>query len=325
VVRARGLRALLFVLALAPGPAHAQSSVDEATRTRARQLGEQGLDLYDQGDFGGALARLDEADALVQAPTLGLFAARCLVKLGRWTEASERYAAVMRMTLPPHASNVLKAALVDAEKERAALLATIPRLEVALEGPAAPGARVELDGAPLDPSAMGQKRPIDPGIHRVLATRGEVTASEEVRLAPSDVRRVVLRLGDRTHETSPVTPAAPVAPDHDDPPGSIQPRVGWIAVGVGGVGLGVWAAAGLAALGRAGDLQCDSGRCPTAPDDVGSLNALRTASMVGFWAGLGSIAAGTTLLLTAPRARRPRPAALEPWIGIGAGGARAVF
>src|SRR4051812_4084136 len=82
--------AVVIALALLAAPARAQS-LDDSTRSAARGLGEEGIALFDRGDYAGALARFERAEAVVRMPTLSLRAAWCLEKLGRLVEAAERY------------------------------------------------------------------------------------------------------------------------------------------------------------------------------------------------------------------------------------------
>src|SRR5689334_15189282 len=108
-------------------PALAQDApIEDATRTRARALGEEGNSLYDKGDYESALDRYERAAALVNVPTLGLKSARCLAKLGKLIEASERYLAVSRVMLAPDAKDVHKQAVVYAGDERDKLLSRLP-------------------------------------------------------------------------------------------------------------------------------------------------------------------------------------------------------
>src|SRR5262249_5440698 len=93
------LGAFLVVLLAAPQALGDESAVDDQTRAKARTIGEEGLALYDQGRYIEALDRFQSASALVKAPTLDLMAARCLTKMGRLVEASERYLDVTRMTV----------------------------------------------------------------------------------------------------------------------------------------------------------------------------------------------------------------------------------
>src|SRR5262245_48814497 len=94
--------------ALAAGPDDAQA------RITARRLGAEAVKLYDTGYYVAALEKFDAASSLLPTPTLSLYSARCLVKLGRLVEASERYLTATRMTLDKNAPSVMLRAQVDA-------------------------------------------------------------------------------------------------------------------------------------------------------------------------------------------------------------------
>ena len=79
-MRARALASFVVTLLLA-STLHAQP--DDATKNSARRLGEEAGDLYDKGDYAGALDKYRRAFALVEVPTLGVRIARCLAKLGK--------------------------------------------------------------------------------------------------------------------------------------------------------------------------------------------------------------------------------------------------
>src|SRR5882724_10278109 len=81
--------ALLFVAL----PAHAQD-IDDATRAAARKLGTAGVESYQSGQFQVASEKLEKAYRMLQVPSLGLWSARALVKLGHLVEAQERYVKV---------------------------------------------------------------------------------------------------------------------------------------------------------------------------------------------------------------------------------------
>src|SRR5262245_51329128 len=98
------LGAFLTVLLAATSAMGEPVAADEETRAKARAIGEEALALYDQGRYIEAFDKFQSASDLVKAPTLDLMAARCLVKMGRLVEASERYLDVTRMTVDDKAS-----------------------------------------------------------------------------------------------------------------------------------------------------------------------------------------------------------------------------
>lgn len=184
----------LAALFFAP-PTHAQEVTDE-TRAEARKVGEEGLSYFDQGMYIDALERFDRANALVNAPTLGLMAARCLEKLGRLIEASERYLQVSRMSLDSSASEVWKRAVDNAGKEHQNLQSKIPSIEIRVEGPGAADAVVSIDGRPIPRAMVGIRTPINPGLHRFDArNRGANSAGQErMTVSESQAGSVVITM-----------------------------------------------------------------------------------------------------------------------------------
>src|SRR5690606_38836603 len=110
----------------------------------------QGAEAYDSGDFSTALDRFDRAAALVTAPTITIMQARCLVALGRWVEALDRYHQVAPGQLPPDAPEAFVRAQIEARDEARTLEARMPRLELRLPN-GTPPARVDvrLDDKPV--------------------------------------------------------------------------------------------------------------------------------------------------------------------------------
>ena len=180
-----------FALLLAASSASAQP-VDAATKSAARVVAEEALKLYDKGDYAGAYEKANRANDLVHAPTMALLTGRCLEKLGRWVEASEKYIEAARAPLEPGASAAQKSAQTEAEKARTALTPRIPSVELALDPPA-PDAQVLLDGKTVPAAMVGIKRPMDPGKHSVAVSRGGASATQDFTLKEADSVRVVLK------------------------------------------------------------------------------------------------------------------------------------
>jgi hypothetical protein len=344
MARALSSRALCVAIAagvalsFAAAPAARADTIDAATRGTARKLGQDAVKLFEAGSYAAALDKFNTADSLVPAPTLGLYAARCLVKLGRLVEASERYLAVTRMQLEPGALPVMRKAQATAVAEREKLLPTLPTLEVRLEGPSGDGVEVSVDARPILPALLGEKRPVDPGKHRLDARRADTTVSRDVSIALGDAARVVLTL--------PPLPAPPA------PRMPALRKMGWVAVGVAGAGVVTGSVAGLVALAKGKSLlsQCPDHQCPTAGALAlaGPYDAARAASTAGFIAGAVGLAVGIPILVVSPKVEyayadgRPAPppkdapgatgaralpprASFTPWVTWGGAGVRGIF
>jgi hypothetical protein len=298
--------AVAFTVALS---VHASAQqVDDATRSAARQLATDGSAAYQADDYAQAYDRFNRAYQLVHVPTVGIWAARSLVKLGRFVEASERYLEVERTPLAADAPAEHHKVQQDAKDERAQLLPRIPSVRVLLEGAAPAEVFVSLNDELLQSALLGVKRPVDPGKLRVKGVRGEQVVEASVDLPEGVSKDVALTFTKFSH----VKPsAAPPPSEHAPPPAAPPPQLSgapdrtlaYVALGVGGAALitgGVFA--GLA-LSKKSDLdsECPNRQCtPAHHADNDSYETKKLVSGVGLIAGAALVGAGVVLYFTAP-------------------------
>jgi hypothetical protein len=315
---------------------------DDATKERARSLGLEGLSSYDAGDYQGALTRFEQAYALYPVPTLALYSARALAKLGRLTQAADRYQQAMSMKLPSDAPEQFRQAQTDATNERAELVQRIPRLRVQVVGADPASTPLTVDGVAVPSSELSAGHPLNPGAHAVSGRSGEQVVSMNVALQERETKTIVLefKAPEAAAPPPPVTPTpmgpGPAPPPSGAPPqadkgGSGQRTLGWVVLGLGGVGLGVGAVTGLMATSKKSDLEThcvgDLSHCPpSVASDVDQYNNLRTVSTIGFIAGGVGVAGGLILVLTAPSSSAPQhTGSVTPWVGVGSAGVRGWF
>lgn len=306
----RWLLGVLFAAALCivTSPAAAQAP-DFQARSAARKLGAEGLKLYQQKDYAGALDKFDRANTLVPAPTLAIRAARCLVELGRLVEASDRYLEVTRMELPVTSRWVHKKAQLEAGKEREALLPRIPNLVIHVEGEFE---RVEIDGEAVPEALIGASRPTDPGEHTVVAFRDEQQAEAKVTLEESETKELTV--------TMPPPPPPPEPPPPPPPPPSnFWQHARWTALGIGAGGLVAGVSHGAIALAREGSLEdeCPNRTCP--PDSHGAADfydGLRVGATVGFVLAAVGLTAGAAIWIVGPDDEGPDDARVDPGIRV---------
>ncbi len=323
----RSLAAALFVATLTPC-AFAQE-LDDATRAAARDLASEGSGLYESGNFEQAYDRFARAYQLVHAPTVGIWAARSLVKLGRLIEASERFLELERLTLAENAPPEHQKAKEEAAAERQALAPRIPSVRVLVEGAQPSEVFVTLNGELLPAPLVGAKRPVNPGKLAIKATRGNDTVEAAVDLREGETRDVKLAFVARpvpgAAAAAPGPPPPSPAPPSDEGDGSAQRTVGWVALGVGGAGLAVGGIFGILGLSDKSDLDddCPDRRCE--PEHYEALDAYetkKTISTIGFVGGAVLGATGVVLLLTAPEGGSAHLELETPNAGWGRGGAR---
>lgn len=326
--RARFCACLTALTLLAPAAAFAQQ-VDEASTSAARDLGYEGIDAFQRGDFALALDKLDRAYRVLKVPTLGLWSARALAKQSKLVEASARYLEVTRLEVKGEAA-VQKQAIADATQEREALLSQIPAATVQVAGASAEDVQLTIDGVTISNALIGVKRPVNPGKHHFAATLGAQKAEADATFAISETKTVTLTFGgaaapsgDAAAQPAPATASSPAAPASDqapldtEDPGKRRRTIGWVTVGVGGALVVVGAVTGGIAAGKKSDLNphCIDYKCDHKyAGEIDSYNAMRITSWVGFVGGGIVGAAGAVLLLTAPKAVASNPAGLTPYV-----------
>ncbi len=294
------------VLLTATLSVHAQAQqVDDATRSAARQLATEGSSAYQADDYAQAYDRFNRAHQLVHVPTVGIWAARSLVKLGRFVEASERYLEVERTPLAEGAPPEHVKAQKDATEERALLLPRIPSVRITLQGVDPSEALVSLNEQLLQAALLGVKRPVDPGKIRIKGVHGQQVVEQNLELAEGATRDVVLDFPKLSH----VKPSAPLGTTESKPPpqqgapGSADHTLSYVAFGVGGAALITGGIFGGLALSQKSDLDaaCPERKCgPEHHGDNDGYDTKRLVSGVGLIAGAVLVGAGAVLWFTAP-------------------------
>ena len=318
------LAATVAVPLLLAAPASAQP-VDDATRAAARKLGSSGLEAFQAHDYATANDKLGRAFRILQAPSLGLWSARALEKLGKLVEAQERYLKVTRLPIVGGDAEVQKKAQAEAAADLASLSPRVPTIVVQVEGASPSDVTLTIDGGVLSSDLVGEAFPVDPGSHQVVGVRGAERIEADVLVAESEHKSTALRFGSAlagaaAPGASPPSQAAvaqePAAGASSS--GISQRTVGWVTLGVGAAGLAVGTVTGIIALADRGGLSqggnnCYGSKCGTAMEDkVDSYNSMRTFSTVGFIAGGVLATTGVVLLLTAPRATSSASLVIQP-------------
>src|SRR5882757_6919233 len=112
--------------------AHGQD-IDSSTRGAARALGYSGVQAFQRGDYVTASDKLDKAFKILAVPSLGLWSARALEKLGHLVEAADRYRNVGALKAVGD-EDVQRKATEEAAAELRALEPRIPAVVVSVEG-----------------------------------------------------------------------------------------------------------------------------------------------------------------------------------------------
>jgi hypothetical protein len=289
--------ALALLALLAPAGAAAQTGAPAQAaqvsppgginrQSAAREKAEEGLKLFGADRWAEAFTLFKDANDLFPAPTLELYMARCQRKLGKLLEARTIYEKLVAKPPPADAATPFHEAHNAGKTELAALRERIPTLQVALKGELAPGAKLLLNGLPLDPAPA--RKELNPGTHTLVATaEGAEPIVRSIALAEGASEAIDLTLKPRAA---------------DRPGGSFIPAIA--AFGVGAVGLGVGGVTGALVIGRASDLKarCQGNLCPLSDKaEADSARALGTVSTIAFAVGAAGVAAGVVLLVVRPK------------------------
>jgi len=327
---------VLTVLLLAP-PSLAQTSAELMT---AREIAKRGIQAYDAGDYQKAVDKLGQAFSVVQVPTIALYRARALAKLGRLVEASEAYREASILKVDKGQEDRQKQAQEDARAEREKLLPRVPTLSVVVAGVPRDDVTFLVDDEEVSAVLLSAGYALDPGQHKVVG-RGdeqEVTATVMLEEGDHEKVRLVFDTGKTANRGAVQGPAdgdhasrTQMAAEEDTQAGrrGWQRPVGFAALGVGAAGLVVGVVAGFGVKSKRDDLLahgCDQdGACFADQDDeVSAYNRSLHLTNGALIAGGVLAAAGLTLVVTAPK-RQQEARQVIPWVGVGSAGVRGRF
>jgi len=199
---------------------------------------------------------------------------------------------------------------------------------------------LELDGTEVGAGVRGTALPIDPGTHQIeVKAPGKKSWSTtiEVKDEPGTTKIEVPELESETEPAS--APATTTAAPSGDAPAT-QPKtasegsntLGWVALGVGVVGVGVGSYFGLATFSKKKDSedhcgeaigQSDANRCDATGVDLrDQAKSAATLSTIGFAVGAVGVGAGVYLLATGGSTKEKSAKALwmQPAVGPQGGG-----
>ncbi len=190
------------------GPTFAQA--DDATTKAARARFQEGVSLFDKGQYEAARAAFLQAYALRKHPAVLLNLAQSSLKSGRALEAAKYFQQFLR-----EASNATPAQKNDAERGLSESRQKIGRIEVS----APVGSEISVDGAVVGTAPLSEPVDVEPGNHTVKARLPD--GSTETKSATARAGEKVPVQLTHTKEPPPVTPAPVVAPT--PPPAASSP------------------------------------------------------------------------------------------------------
>src|SRR3954468_9935141 len=81
-------------------------AANDPARDEARKLAYAGVAAYQASDYKTASDKLERAFGMLPAPSVGLYSARALVKLGKLTQAAARYRQLSQLVITAGERNV---------------------------------------------------------------------------------------------------------------------------------------------------------------------------------------------------------------------------
>jgi len=283
-------------LGVCPATAHAE---DAETRSMARDLATQGAQAFEAGQYAQASDFFRRAHELVSAPSIALMQARSLAKLGSLLEAIDVYEQTARFKLSDDSPEAYSQAVQTAHVEVEEVRRRVSRLKLTLLG-ISPGEplQVTIDDKPMPAVLLGVERPINPGPHHIAVTvDGQARAARDITLVEADSALVELDVRAAHPAQKPVVFSQPPAQVSASSDSSLR-TLGYVALGVGAVGLGLGTYSGLVALHRKSDL--DAACTPACPQssaaDIDSFRSNRTVSWISYGVGIAAVGAGVVLI-----------------------------
>lgn len=329
----------LVASAVAAAPAAAPASATTAStreppspqqRAQAARYVKIGKALYAKHHYEEALTALGRSYELVPSPATRVSIARVYRAMGRIVAAYDDItkaledAKVLAATNKRYAELVKKWTLERAMMERALAFITVNVTHPDEE------TTVHVGGGVIDREAWGEKIAVAPGtLEIVVATPDREPVRQSVSLAAAEAKTVEVDAGaapaqvatsdDDGADTEPSGDAAQGKDilESDPVPGPgpasrerLRPY-GWIAGGVGLVGLGAFAGFGLMAKSRYSDLRsaCDPA-CPSSKsDEISSGRTFETLANVGLAVGiLGAVSSVALFTLSRTKSSDTPPA-----------------
>ncbi|MFO0592150.1 MAG: hypothetical protein U0441_31695 [Polyangiaceae bacterium] len=319
-------------------PSAQPAAPSKEDRQRANDLMDQGDEDAKKGDLSSALARYQEAHAIMHVPSTGIEVARALDKLGKLMEAlaaAREVAAMPPVAMPGGASE--PKAFTEARDAAKALVteleARVPTLTIVVTGvPGRTPVEVTLDGRKLTSEELAAPLTLPPGKYHVIAKADEHTpAFADIVLKERDRAQATLALAHVLVIAPDPTPTH-TAPPPPPPPKGVSPLVpaGFTIAGVGLLAGAITGALALSAAGEA-NTRCPKGLCPDesvkaiAQSKYGTADTLAIVSDIGFVVAVGGAVLGMYGLANPPKAAAPAKPSATLLVGPTSAGVRFQF
>ena len=292
--------ALASAIVFAPAWTHAAEGRSAAVTAMAEALFKEGKKLLGERKVPEACRKFESSYRIDPAPGTLINLALCHEQEGKlataWGEFNESLQIAKKANRADRAK-IAREHISTIEPQLARFVVVVP------EGATKIGMVVEMDGVPLEEGAWGTAIPIDAGDHKAIARAPKhKTWEKQVAVEHSKVATVVIPKLERIPD--------PVPPDMG---GKWKKPVGFSALGASALLLGFGGYFGVRALQLGAEVNTECNKllvCSAATwnkIDTGRNAALASNLMIGF--GVAAAAAGTFLLVTAPRSSTEPPPA----------------
>ena len=263
------------------GPPAAASPLAQPGDLTRQQVRHEAGQLMDRGDRAGAVARLQQAQALQPDPSIDYNLGIVYAELGQHPQAAQ---ALHRFLSSADRAAVLKDRLDDALHRLEDYKQTLARLKLQASLPPQAGPpALFLDQNPQSPQALPTGRPggkdaptelptklplwLSPGTHQVrVAASGARDYVVQVELHPGELRQLTAELLP-AGELSTLVPSSPELSHASESPSLYKKWWFWTAVG-GGAAAVLGLSIGLIAAGATGKLSHTAAGSDLAPVDV---------------------------------------------------------
>lgn len=316
----RALAHIAIATALVLGVASTAHAQESSNKVAAEALFDEGLSLFDRGQYPDACAKFASSQKLEPASGTLLNLGRCYEKMGKTASAWSAFRDAQ--ALARKEGNAKREGF--AKTQEAALAKRLSKMTVVVAQPV-PNLEVLRDDAAIDSAVWGSAVPVDPGAHVVVAKApGKKTWNMRVEL--SEAQTTVVDIPALEDETA----AAPARREESAPSSSAKIQggeglpptriVAIAAAGAGVVALGVGTFFGLSAISSSDEAKP---HCvlPRPCDDEG--RALRDdarsqadVSTVSFIAGGVLIVTGAVLWFALPTTSSASPRARASASGL---------
>ncbi len=257
--------------------------------------------LFKAGKYAEALPLFRNVADNTRSPNARLYVGHCLEQLGKIVDAYKTFELIVK-ELTEHPEEKYEPTREAALAELAMLNVRVGKVVISLtEIPA--DAVVTLDGLRIEEKDFGSSIVVTPGSHHIEASAGGAApVRRDVKLDGGEVKTVILSLkkDDAPAAAAPPAPSSDVKPADNGSSGSSMRTIGYVAGGVGVLGLGLFTVTGLMAKSTFDKLDSEcKGGCSDAGHlgDIDHGKSLQTTANIGLVVGLVGLGTGAALVL----------------------------